>query len=102
MTDFKDLVGQLKTFYGVKSLESVAEKMGYKSTAATNWRQRKALSDKAMLKYMQDKHNQNDYKEIKLIPNSDTSPKIPIHYYKNVTASAGYGISVIENAPQKL
>lgn len=100
MTDFKDLVGQLKTFYGVKSLESVAEKMGYKSTAATNWRQRKALSDKAMLKYMQDvqdKYNQNDYKEIKLIPNSDTpDTQITIPFYKDFAVSAGFGATNFE------
>ncbi|WP_181566295.1 S24 family peptidase [Helicobacter monodelphidis] len=56
MADFKVLVEEMKGFYGVKSLEAVAEKMGYTPHSATSWRNKKQLTAHATLKYQEDKN----------------------------------------------
>lgn len=63
------------------------------------------VSKSAFDKWMQrDSIPPDKYKKIMDLvgDDEDSAPKISINYYKNVTASAGYGISVVENAPQKL
>ena len=60
MSDFKGLVEEMKTFYGVSSLEAVAEKMGYEKNTAIGWRNNKKLSAHAQLKWLEAKSGGNN------------------------------------------
>ncbi|EAL0061574.1 S24 family peptidase [Campylobacter lari] len=84
MKDYKELVEEMKTFFNVKSLEEVAEKLGRGRSTAIGWRQRKKISSSALLEFNSLKNKQNNYKESK----KDT---VSIRYFPNVYASAGFG-----------
>ncbi|PAF46146.1 hypothetical protein BKH46_08860 [Helicobacter sp. 12S02634-8] len=83
--EFNELVEDMKKFFGVTSLEKVAEKLGYKQSVATTWRGRKSFSKNAILEYnlIKSQSGKNP---------SFLTKNPPITYYPNVTASAGYGI----------
>lgn len=86
--DFKALVEEMKSFFGVGSLEKVAQELGFNKSAATNWRGRKAFSKNAILKYNFIKSQaglEPSYQSFK-----SKTPNIT--YYPNIKASAGYGI----------
>ena len=102
MTDFKEFVEELKSFYNVKSLEAVAEKMGFNKHSATGWRRDKKLTSKALLKYNDDRNKIGKVKEVIGFQNESKSKEITINFYENVTASAGYGIASMENKPKKM
>lgn len=63
MSDFKGLIEEMKTFYGVSSLEAVAEKMGYSKASATFWRTKKKLSAHAYLKWLETKNIEKNTEE---------------------------------------
>ncbi|HDX3638392.1 TPA: S24 family peptidase [Campylobacter jejuni] len=84
MEDYKKSVEEMKTFFNVKSLEEVAEKLGRERSTAIGWRQRKKISSSALLKFHSLKNEQNNYKE----PIKDT---ITIRYFPDIYASAGFG-----------
>ncbi|MCW1572711.1 hypothetical protein OLR59_07285 [Campylobacter jejuni] len=52
MENYYKLVEELKTFFNVKSLEEVAERLGYKKNNANNWRNNKQLSAQALKKIL--------------------------------------------------
>lgn len=81
MKDYYDLVKELKNFFNVKSLEEVAEKLGYKKNNANNWRNNKQLSAQALKKYY----------ELKKDKVKETNISASIRYFPNVYASAGFG-----------
>lgn len=64
--EFKELVEEMKSFFGVSSLEKVAQALGYNKSVATTWRGRKAFSENAILKYKllksQSSHNPTQIK----------------------------------------
>ncbi|HDZ5005839.1 TPA: LexA family transcriptional regulator [Campylobacter jejuni] len=80
MEDYKKLVEELKTFFNVKSLEEVAEKLGRERSAATGWRQRRKISSSALLKFHSLKNNKEPKKD-----------SITIRYFPDIYASAGFG-----------
>ncbi|HEG0603349.1 TPA: helix-turn-helix transcriptional regulator [Campylobacter jejuni] len=84
MEDYYELVEELKFFFNAKSLEEVAEKLGYKRSNATNWRNNKQLSAQALKKYYELKSKNNN----KLKKINDT---ISIRYFPDIYASAGFG-----------
>ncbi|EAL0271751.1 S24 family peptidase [Campylobacter lari] len=86
MKDYYELVEELKTFFNVKSLEEVAEKLGYKKNNANNWRNNKQLSAQALKKYYDLKNNKKH-----IIKTSNIENIIKIRYFPNVYASAGFG-----------
>ncbi|MGQ2877057.1 hypothetical protein VRP85_001925 [Campylobacter jejuni] len=59
MENYYELVEELKTFFNVKSLEEVAERLGYKKNNANNWRNNKQLSAQALKKYYELKKANN-------------------------------------------
>lgn len=75
MQDKKEIIEEMKSFFGVTSLEDVAEKLGYSRTTAGNWR-KKGLTDTAFLKfekiraeqgivkYIQENNPDREYKSI--------------------------------------
>lgn len=79
--DDKVLFENMKDFFGVNSLEDVAEKLGYARSTATTWRS-KGLTSAVKLKFA----TLNVNKVIKPCNN-----KVELRYYDEVTASAGYG-----------
>lgn len=100
----KELIDQMKKFFNVTSLEDVAENLGYSRASANNWRNR-GVSDAAKMKFMlaQNKNFDADLLrqsrknkergELKLDIDLIREQKgpIPLRYFENVTASAGYG-----------
>ena len=90
-----DELAEAKAKLGLKTDKELADFLGIKAESINMYRSR-GIPKK--LKIIIDKSITN---VIKTSPD-DSDPKISINYYKNVTASAGYGISVVENAPQKL
>lgn len=87
----KDLFNEMKSFFKVTSLEDVAEKLGYKRTTASTWRSR-GLPNVVKLKYSQYTKSNNTIIKSE-IDNEVTSAIVKLHYYPNISASAGYGIS---------
>ena len=75
---------------GHKTYKELAESLGVALATLDTWKLRDEIPAKYILKM------QSIQKE------SNSDIKIPINYYKNVTASAGYGISVLESTPQTL
>ncbi|HHS6757409.1 TPA: LexA family transcriptional regulator [Campylobacter jejuni] len=85
MDNYKELVEELKTFFNVKSLEEVAERLGYKKNNANNWRNNKQLSAQALKKYYELKKANNS---VSIHHHKDT---ITIRYFPDIYASAGFG-----------
>lgn len=83
---FKELCKEMKSFFGVSSLEKVAKELGYKESAAVGWRGRKAFSENAILRYEFLKSQATEPKN----QTSETSDTIQIPIY-DVLASAGEG-----------
>ena len=86
--EFKELSKEMKSFFGVSSIEKVAQALGYNKSVATTWRGRKAFSENAILKYELLKSQaglEPSYQSFK-----SKAPKIT--YYPNIKASAGYGV----------
>ena len=100
----KELIDQMKKFFNVSSLEDVAENLGYSRASANNWRNR-GVSDAAKMKFIlaQNKNFDADLLrqsrkdkeqgalkfDIDLL--REQEGPIPLRYFENVTASAGYG-----------
>ena len=100
----KELIDQMKKFFNVTSLEDVAENLGYSRTSANNWRNR-GVSDAAKMKFilaqnknfdadlLRQSRKNKEQGELKLdidLLREQKGP-IPLRYFENVTASAGYG-----------
>ncbi|EGD0208527.1 MULTISPECIES: S24 family peptidase [unclassified Campylobacter] len=85
MENYYELVEELKTFFNVKSLEEVAERLGYKKNNANNWRNNKQLSAQALKKYYELKKANNS---VSIHHHKDT---ITIRYFPDIYASAGFG-----------
>ncbi|WP_300900877.1 LexA family transcriptional regulator [Helicobacter typhlonius] len=86
--EFKELVEEMKSFFGVSSIEKVAEKLGKSRVTGTTWRGRKAIPSDVLLDYYELKSQaglEPSYQSFK-----SKTPKIT--YYPNIKASAGYGI----------
>lgn len=83
---FKELCKEMKSFFGVSSLEKVAKELGYKESAAVGWRGRKAFSENAILRYEFLKSQATEPKN----QTSEISDTIQIPIY-DVIASAGGG-----------
>lgn len=88
--EFKELVEEMKSFFGVSSLEKVAQALGYNKSVATTWRGRKAFSKNAILKYNFIKSQAGLEPSYQSFSFKSKNPKIT--YYPNIKASAGYGI----------
>lgn len=86
----KEMLEKWKLEGGHKTYKELAESLGVALATLDTWKLRDEIPAKYILK-MQPIQNE-----------SNSTAKIPIHYYKNVTASAGYGISVLESTPQTL
>ena len=100
----KELIDQMKKFFNVSSLEDVAENLGYSRASANNWRNR-GVSDAAKMKFIlaqnknfdadllrqsrKDKEQGSLKFDIDLL--REQEGPIPLRYFENVTASAGYG-----------
>ena len=109
MSDFKGLVEEMKTFYGVSSLEAVAEKMGYNRKNALNWQKKQKLSAHAQLKWLEAKQNQKTGEETMSTEldveqqelgkkGSDVeaaSAFVTANYYPDISVSAGYGRALL-------
>lgn len=100
----KELIDQMKKFFNVTSLEDVAENLGYSRASANNWRNR-GVSDAAKMKFilaqnknfdadlLRQSRKNKEQGELKLdidLLREQKGP-IPLRYFENVTASAGYG-----------
>lgn len=85
MDNYKELVKEMKLFFNVKSLEEVAERLGYKKNNANNWRNNKQLSAQALKKYYELKKANNS---VSIHHHKDT---ITIRYFPDIYASAGFG-----------
>ncbi|EOH4168883.1 S24 family peptidase [Campylobacter jejuni] len=85
MDNYKELVKEMKLFFNVKSLEEVAERLGYKKNNANNWRNNKQLSAQALKKYYELKKANNS---VSIHHHKDT---ITIRYFPDICASAGFG-----------
>ena len=86
--DFKALVEEMKSFFGVGSIEKVAEKLGKSRATGTTWRGRKTIPSDVLLEYYKLKSQaglEPSYQSFK-----SKTPNIT--YYPNIKASAGYGI----------
>ena len=75
-------IEEMKEYFGVKTIEDVAQRMGYSKTTANTWRSR-GLSKSAINKF-------------ELIKSNDLNDKaksndIEVNYYPEINASAGYG-----------
>ncbi len=102
--EFKDLIDEMKEFFGVGSLEKVAESLGFNRSVATTWRGRKSFSKNAILKYnlIKSQAGQNpSFQKTKKLNAINTSPdfiQIPVY---DVIASAGNGLvndeQILEN-----
>lgn len=92
-----DELAEAKAKLGLKTDKELADFLGIKAESINMYRVR-GIPNK--LKLLIEKGITKDI-HTKTMDTSEPS-KIPIHYYKNVTASAGYGISVLESAPQTL
>ena len=92
--DFRALSEEMKQFYGVSSLEDVAEKMGYSKKNATNWRKNRKLSAHAQLKWLEAKKGQTQTTFVAV--DSDTKRDMLSIPLLSAKASAGHGIENFE------
>lgn len=84
--EFKELVEEMKEFFGVSSLEKVAEKFGRARPTALNWRNRKVIPDEILLEYNRLKAQAG------LNPSFPKKNQATITFYPNIRASAGHGL----------
>lgn len=86
--EFKELSKEMEAFFGVSSIEKVAEKLGKSRATGTTWRGRKTIPSDVLLDYYKLKSQaglEPSYQKYKRQSSSIT-------YYPNIKASAGYGI----------
>ena len=96
--NFENLTEEMKTFYGVSSLEAVAEKMGYSKANAISWQKNQKLSAHAQVKWLEAKGEAKQQTEdvartnsVKPLPDK-THKTFPVRFFSGINASAGYGI----------
>ena len=96
--NFDKVVREMQAFYGVSSLEDVAEKMGYNRKNAINWQKNQKLSAHAQVKWLEAKgeakqqtDNVAHTNNVKPLPD-DTHKTFPVRFFSGINASAGYGI----------
>ena len=96
--NFDELTREMQAFYGVSSLEAVAEKMGYHPHNAIKWRANNKLTTHAQLKWLEAKgeakqqtDNVAHTNNVKPLPD-DTHKTFPVRFFSGINASAGYGI----------
>lgn len=92
--NFDMLAKEMKAFYGVSSLEAVAEKMGYSKDNAISWQKNQKLSAHALIKWLEAKQQTENVahaNSAKPLPD-DTRKAFPVRFFSGINASAGYGI----------
>ncbi|MFL1707048.1 S24 family peptidase [Campylobacter sp. MOP7] len=118
MTDDRQKIDRLKEIFGVKTDEALAEKLDVTLFAVRSWKQRNSLPKKYELILMQKEMKNTSFDPALLREQKETDKKdfldpnkkfdlellraekervqvlkgnVPIRYFENVTASAGYG-----------
>ncbi len=89
----KELLEEMKQYFGVPSIEDVAEKLGFKRATASTWRSR-GVSKHAALKFATIKSSDHaSNKNIKSLSMNKHAEDdfITLNYYEDIYAAAGYG-----------
>ncbi|MCE3037483.1 hypothetical protein LW135_06570 [Helicobacter sp. faydin-H20] len=96
--NFKELVEEMKDFFGVSSIEKVAERLGKSRATGTTWRGRKAIPSDVVLDYYRLRSQSGiEINHQSITANVNNIINIPIY---DVNASAGEGYINSEEVTQ--